>query len=338
MPRKDAWTQAEVDLLFRCAGEGRTQTAAAAIIGRTRGAIQKKCEEVGARFNGRGSPTGSPEWERALSETAALAAQGLFMSEIAARLGCSDSAVEHRIRAYELIAVQWRMAKPIRDKRISEASRERLAAFRRAAPKPPPMSNTERARLGALARAAKDAPLRQERISKACELMRAGDLPSVIAKKIGVSEGWVRNARKWPECAEAWAAGEPVRQRKRKRLLSEGGQNGSVARWGEPKPRVSGDGSRKSRLRYVANQRERKRKGLKHGAIGKAVAAPIPQADCTLAGRCCDYLKRIYTPAYHRVIHGKDHAGTYQVGGLTLSEADMIALAMRKGFGERMAA
>lgn len=63
-----------------------------------------------------------------------------------------------------------------------------------------------------------------------------------------------------------------------------------------------------------------------------------PERDTSLAGQACDHLKRIYTPAYHRVIHGKEHAGTYQVGTRILSAGDMIDLAERHGFGERWAA
>lgn len=63
-----------------------------------------------------------------------------------------------------------------------------------------------------------------------------------------------------------------------------------------------------------------------------------PERDASLAGLACDHLKRFYRPAYHRVILGKEHAGTYQVGTRILSAADMIQLAERHGFGERVAA
>ncbi len=244
---------------------------------------------------------------------------GSSLTEIGAAIGRDADHVRYRIREVPELKDAWRVADDAR-KAI------RIAAGKLAAKNAKAGLGKARER----ARAAKRAEL--ERV----EAARRGTLIAMLLKGSTYNEivatsgmGWKRLRWYRKHDAEVIAADEAGRDER---------ENARNEAWRAHLPAGNAEGVRKARLQYVANQRERKRKGLKHGAIGKAVAAPIPQADCTLAGRCCDYLKRIYTPAYHRVIHGKEHAGTYQVGGLTLSEADMIALAMRKGFGERIAA
>lgn len=268
--------------------------------------------------------------------------KGLSQADIGRALGNTPNAIYWRIRNDAELKAAWDAAAPLRAPKNAAANlaiRERSKAERKAVKER--LAQEKAARLDAK-RAARDAV-----VGRVCDAFRRGLLLEEAARDAGVSPtaAWTMK-RKRPEALAAWNEGEAIRKVARKRQYALGAAKGAAARWGDPatrparapQPRTAEEAARRNRLRWVANQRARKAKGLKHGAIGKAVAAPIPQADATLAGQCCDFLKRIYTPAYHRIIHGKEHAGTYQVGGLTLSTDEMIAIAMRKGFGERLAA
>lgn len=57
--------------------------------------------------------------------------------------------------------------------------------------------------------------------------------------------------------------------------------------------------------------------------------APAPGGIASLAAR---HLQRHFTPVYHGEVLSKALRGQYIVGKMTLPEADMIALARRKGF------
>jgi hypothetical protein len=57
-----------------------------------------------------------------------------------------------------------------------------------------------------------------------------------------------------------------------------------------------------------------------------------PAIGNTAADSAAQFLRPYYRPVYHRVIEGKEHAGTYRVGTNVMTAAELVELAERKGY------
>ncbi|HEX8643192.1 MAG TPA: hypothetical protein VF702_04680 [Allosphingosinicella sp.] len=82
--------------------------------------------------------------------------------------------------------------------------------------------------------------------------------------------------------------------------------------------------------------RWRKEAGCTAAVRPFAVAAlPTPHIPSISAGRASEaaqHLRKTHRPVYHRLIEGSEFRGQYVVGTQILSEQELLALALEKGF------
>lgn len=58
----------------------------------------------------------------------------------------------------------------------------------------------------------------------------------------------------------------------------------------------------------------------------------VPAISAGLAGEAAQHLRKTHRPVYHRIIEGRELRGQYVVGRQILSEQELLALALEKGF------
>lgn len=90
-------------------------------------------------------------------------------------------------------------------------------------------------------------------------------------------------------------------------------------------------------------RRWRKETGVNRSMVGvssegraiRVAALPkrkIPEIGLGQAAQCAQFLRRRFSPVYHRIILGKQHEGTYTVGRDIMTTEKMISLAVEKGY------